>query len=87
MSNQKPNLRDADVDRLGKALLTLAGELWAVKDRQKILEAVLEEALKDKGLAVAELVDKHQPDNELAAALANDRQAYINSLLKSLEGD
>lgn len=87
MSNQKPNLRDADVDRLGKAILTLAGELWAVKDRQKILEAVLEEALKDKGLAVAELVDKHQPNAELAASLANDRKAYINSLLKSLEGD
>ena len=86
MSEETPNLRDADVDRLGKALLTLARELWIVKDRQKILEAVLEDVLKDQGVAVAERIEKYQPDPALADALAKDRTAYINSLLLSLEG-
>lgn len=87
MSEETPNLRDTDVDQLGKALLTLARELWIVKDRQKILEAVLEDALKDQGIAVADRIEKYQPDAELAAALEKDRAAFINSLLKSLEGN
>jgi len=87
MSEETPNnLRDTDVDRLGKALLTLARELWAVKDRQKILEAVLEDVLKDQGASVADRIEKYQPDVELAERLAKDRAVYINSLLASLEG-
>jgi hypothetical protein len=82
MNEATPNLRNDDIDRLGKALLTLARELWVVKDRQKVLEAVLEE----KGVAVAELLENYEPDAELAELLAKDRAAFIERLLKSLEG-
>ena len=45
----KDNLTDnaltpADLDRLGHAVLTLTQELWVMKDRQRVLEALLEEA-------------------------------------------
>lgn len=81
MSDTTPNLRDIDIDRLGKALLTLAGEVWTLKDRQRILEAVLEE----QGIAVSDLLEHHQPDDQLAAQLAKDRAAFIDQLLNSLE--
>ena len=81
MKEQSTNLRDDDVDRLGKALLTLASELWVVKDRQRILEVVLEE----KGIAVAELLENYQPNAELTQALGQERAAFIENLLASLE--
>ena len=76
-----PNLGHADIDRLGKALLTLAGEVWTLKDRQRILEAVLSE----QGITVSELLEHYQPDDQLAAELAKDRAAFIETLLNSLE--
>jgi len=81
MKNISPNLGCDDVDRLGKALLTLTSELWVVKDRVRILEAVLEE----KGIDVTELVESYQPDAKLTTALNNDRAVFIERLLASLE--
>ena len=81
MSDTAPNLRDDDVDRLGKALLTLASELWVLKDRQRVLEAVLAE----KGIDVSTLLESYQPDAELTEALNNERAAFIERLLGSLE--
>lgn len=81
MSDNQANLQAADLDRLGKALITLAGELWVVKDRQRILEAVLEE----KGIAASELLDNYQPGPELAEQLTKDRAAFIENLLDSLQ--
>ena len=74
-------LKPGDVDQLGQALLALTQELWVVKDRQRILEALLEE----KGIAVAALLENYQPNAELAQALSKDRAAFIERLLGSLE--
>jgi hypothetical protein len=76
------NLRNEDTDRLAKALLTLAKELWIVKDRQRVLEAALAEA----GIPVAGALDKYQPGPELQQQLDDDRHALIEQLLKALEG-
>ena len=81
MTDALNNLQPTDLDRLGKALLTLAQELWVVKDRQRILEA----ALAEQGITTSELLDGWEPDAALSATLENDRAALIDSLLKALE--
>ena len=67
--------------QIGKAVITLAKELWVVKDRQRVLEA----ALADKGIVTSELLDGWEPDEALTSALEQDRAAFIDSLLKALE--
>jgi hypothetical protein len=78
MSEQ--NLRADDLDRLGQALVTLAQELWVVKDRQKVLEAALAEA----GVIVQDSIDQFQPDATLASQLKTDRAELIESVLGAL---
>lgn len=68
------------LDELGKALLLLAGELWAVKDRQRVLEA----ALAERGVDVRALVRDWQPDGDLAAELAAERKRFVDRLLATL---
>jgi len=77
------NLKPADLDRLGQALLTLTKELWVVKDRVKVLEAALAEA----GVIPPDAADSFQPDNTLSEALTAERIQLINSVLGSLEGN
>ncbi len=80
MSDSLPNLGPDDVDRLGQALLTLAGELWVVKDRVRVLEALLTEA----GLVAPDAVSQYQPGSTLSAELADERQRLIRQLLDTL---
>jgi len=80
MTDQSPNLTASDVDRLGQALLTLASELWAVKDRLRVLEAVLEEA----GLVPPDAVDEFPPGDTLNSEMESQRQRLIQQLLDTL---
>jgi hypothetical protein len=59
------------LDNLGLALIELAKELWVMKDRQLITEALL----KEKGL-LAEL-DSYQPGPELTGLLAEERKRFL----------
>ena len=74
------NLRPEDVDRLGQALVTLARELWVLKDRQRVLEAALAEA----GVVPAGAVDSWQPDTGLSEELATERRRLIDGLIEVL---
>jgi hypothetical protein len=74
------NLRTDDIDRLGQALITLAQELWVVKDRQKVLETVLAEA----GIIVPDSIDQFQPDEKLAGQLETERAELIERVLGTL---
>jgi hypothetical protein len=65
-------------DNLGLAVISLAKELWIVKDRQLVAEALL----KQQGL-LAEL-DTFQPDAELAAKLASERNRFMKDLMSAL---
>ena len=62
------------IDDLGLALISLARELWVTKDRQIVLESMLQK----KGLIddVAAL----QPDDALVAKLAEERTRFIEGL-------
>ena len=75
-----PVLKPEDVDKLGQALLSLTRELWVLKDRQRILESVLEEA----GILAADAIDAYEPDDRLTATLTAERRQLIDSVLGAL---
>ncbi|NKB43582.1 MAG: hypothetical protein GKS03_04810 [Alphaproteobacteria bacterium] len=76
-------LRPEDIDNVGQAILTLAQELWAVKDRQAVTEAVL----KARGIDISEEVDTHIPDASLEAKLSAAREALVQKIVMDLTGD
>lgn len=63
--------------------MTLAQELWAVKDRQAVTEAVL----KERGIDISEAIDTHQPDAELEAQLTKTRQGLVRKIVQDLTGE
>jgi len=73
-------LQSQDIDRLGEALITLAKEVWIVKDRQRVLEA----ALVDAGLLDPSAVDTYQPDGALTKQLEAERKKLIDDLINVL---
>jgi len=79
----KDNLRAEDLDRLGQAIITLAKELWVVKDRVRILEATLAGA----GVIPPDAVDQFQPNAELGESLSADRALLIEQVLGALSTD
>ena len=81
MTDVEQNLRSEDIDRLGKALITLAKELWVLKDRQAILEA----ALQDAGITTSELLDNYEPGAKLSEKLSQERATLINELINTLD--
>ena len=75
-------LSDADADGLGRAVMTLCHELWVVKDRMSILEAVLEE----NGIDAGEAVDRFQPDAALQDKLNQDGRDLVKRVVAALNG-
>ena len=73
-------LKVEDVDRVGQALLTLTREVWVLRDRQRILEAVLEKA----GVITATAIDTYEPSEDLKTALRDERRHLIDSILNTL---
>lgn len=75
-------LSDADVDGVGHAVMTLCHELWVVKDRMAVLEAVLEE----NGIDAREAVDRFQPDAALQDKLNQDGRELVQRVMAALNG-
>jgi hypothetical protein len=73
-------LNETDIDRLGQALITLTRELWVVKDRQRILEAALDEA----GLLDRDALDAYEPDESLEAELKAERRELIDEIINTM---
>lgn len=73
-------LTDEDVERLGQALITMTQEVWVLRDRQRVLEAALEEA----GVLDRAIIDAYTPDAKLAESLAQERQQLIDNILLAL---
>jgi hypothetical protein len=68
-------------DPIAQLALTLAKELWLLKDRQMVLEAVLSR----EGFAVAELVERYQPDGDFKRALDGERERFVAAILEALQ--
>ena len=62
------------------AFLSLMREVWVLKDRQKVLEQVLQ----DSGIDVADKLENFTPSGEFETALAEDRKVFIASVMEHL---
>ena len=81
----RPNqqiLTDTDIDGVGRAVMTLCHELWVVKDRMAVLEAVLAE----NGIDASKAVDAYQPDAALQEKLNQDGRELVERILAALNG-
>lgn len=68
-------------DKLFQILMNTLQELWVLKDRQIVLERVLDEA----GINVTEAVERLQPDTDLAAELDAQRKRFIAAVLEPMQ--
>jgi len=66
------------LDNLGLALIEMAREMWVMKDRQMVTEALL----KEKGL-LGDL-DAYQPDPELSGLIAKERKRFLGVFSSAL---
>ena len=71
-------LTAGQLDNLGLALIELAKEMWVMKDRQMITEALLSE----KGL-LADL-DNFQPGPDLSNRIASERKRFLGAFSSAL---
>ncbi len=63
---------------LFRAVAALAEEVWILRDRQRVTEAVLAR----HGLDLREEIERFEPDAELARALDAERRAFIAAVLR-----
>ncbi|NKB43701.1 MAG: hypothetical protein GKS03_05420 [Alphaproteobacteria bacterium] len=75
VTDKEPVLvHDLPQDRIISALVTLAGELYMVRDRVKVLEAELEK----HDILPPDAVETHEDTKEEAAARTADAQAFAD---------
>lgn len=70
-------LGDTKIDDLARMLLELTSEVWALRDRNVILERLLS----DHGVLSAGEVDAYQPDEQLASDLLAQRRSLVRRVL------
>ncbi len=68
---------DARAEALLQMLLNVVQELWIVKDRQIVLEHLLER----EGISAAKLLNDFQPDAALAKLLDAERRQLLEKCL------
>lgn len=71
---------DPATDTLASIVMELAAELWVLRDRQRIVERLLEQ----NGSLRREDIESYQPTPEESAALRAERDAYVRRLFHSL---
>lgn len=67
-------------DPIAQLALTLAKELWVLRDRQIVLESVLAE----KGIASGDLLDAYQPTAAVKERLARERKRFLDEVQSAL---
>lgn len=72
---------DPGTDHLVSMFLELASEVWVLRERLQLLEDVAA----DKGVILEQELEGYSPPPERAAALAADRQAFIERITFVLE--
>ena len=79
---QRLNLGPDQIGDVAMALLTLSHEVWALSDRVRMLEAVLE----THGINAYDEVERYQPDPELSAQQAQKANAFVARIVGALSG-
>lgn len=87
MSEQRPRpeqtfFADPAIDRIMGVVMALAGEVYVLRDRMRVLEARLAE----QGVLAPGALDSFSPTPEQAQATQADRDAFVSHLLDSLLG-
>ncbi|MFO1455557.1 MAG: hypothetical protein U1F18_04875 [Steroidobacteraceae bacterium] len=77
-----PNDTATRSDPVAQLALMLAKELWTLKDRQMVLEAVLSQ----QGIPVRDLVERWQPSDAERAAIDAARRRFAAEVVAVLEG-
>jgi hypothetical protein len=77
-----PNDTAVRNDPVAQLALMLAKELWVLKDRQLVLEAVLSQ----NGIPVRELVERWQPTAAEREAIDAARRKFTAEVVAALEG-
>ncbi|QCX28008.1 hypothetical protein [Nocardioides jishulii] len=70
--NRPAYLGSDRLDDLARMLTEVTSELWILKDRNMVLEALLAEA----GVVTPASVEGYQPDDETAQRIAAERSAF-----------
>ena len=70
------------IDDVAKSVLALTRELWVMRDRQIVTEAVLA----SRGIDLREELDGFQPDAALQAKLDAERDRIIAAVAAALGG-
>jgi hypothetical protein len=76
-----PNDSRLRADPVAQLALTLAKELWMLRDRQLVLERVLSA----NGVDIREQVNRFQPDAEFAAVLEQERGRFVRTVIDALQ--
>ena len=74
---------NSGADESVSMMLELMSEVWVMRERLYALESVVEEA----GLPVAERLEAWRPSEAQATELDEQRQLFIQSVLRSLEAN
>ena len=81
VTDKEPQLlHDLPQDRILSAIVALAGELYMVRDRVKVLEAELEK----HDILPPDAVDNHEDTADQAAVRAADAQAFADRFWQQL---
>lgn len=73
---------DPSIDRIMGVVMALAGEVYVLRDRMRVLEARLSE----QGVLAPGALDAWTPTPEQALATQADRDAFVTHLLDNLLG-
>ena len=68
---------DPAIDHVVSMLMALSSEVWSLRERVFVIEKVAEE----NGLKMSEAVEAYQLNGEEKAALAEQRQAFIERIM------
>ena len=81
-SSEQTFFADPALDRAVGMIMTLAAELYVVRDRQRALEVLLE----GQGVLEPGALDAYTPSAEEAERLKSERDAFVAGLLQHTTG-
>ena len=73
---------DSEIDRWSPVVLALARELWVVRDRVRVMEAMLT----DRGILAVNALDNYQPTTEQQTRLDEECEAFLSQLIAQMQG-
>lgn len=71
---------DPALDRAVGMIMTLAGEVWVLRDRMRAMERLLEA----QGALAPGALDAYAPDSEESARLEADRRDFVRHLMDNV---